>query len=112
MAEERSANTDPQPGATVSQLMIAEDVAEILRIAKKTVHKLVREGKLGCVQVTEKDRRFTHGQVEDYIEARSTEARVDRGGGKAVRSAQPKGGRKSSRAFDRATLREEMRSWQ
>ncbi len=112
MTEERSVNTDPQPGMTGSQLMIAEDVAKILRIAKKTVHKLVREGKLGCVQVTEKDRRFTDEQVKDYIESRSTEVRIDRGNGKAVRSSQPKGGRKSSRVFDRATLREEMRSWQ
>ena len=78
MAENRSAKTDPQPGAWTPQLMDAQDVALILKIAKKTVHKLVREGKLGCVQVTEKDRRFTQKQVQAYIEAQSTEVRIDK----------------------------------
>jgi predicted site-specific integrase-resolvase len=40
-------------------LLDAKDVARLLGISAKTVHKRVREGKLGCVQVTPKDRRFT-----------------------------------------------------
>jgi excisionase family DNA binding protein len=35
------------------------DVAQMLGISSKTVHKLVREGKLPCVQVTALERRFT-----------------------------------------------------
>jgi len=46
MVENWSAKTDPQPGAAVPQLMNAQDVALILKIAPKTVHKLVRRGKL------------------------------------------------------------------
>jgi hypothetical protein len=46
MVENRSAKTDPQPGAAMPQLMNAQDVALILKIAPKTVHKLVRKGKL------------------------------------------------------------------
>jgi hypothetical protein len=42
MAENRSAKTDPQPEASLPQLMDAQDVALILKIAPKTVHKLVR----------------------------------------------------------------------
>jgi len=77
MAENRSAHTDPQPGAAMPQLIDAQDVALIPKIAKKTVHKLVREGKLGCVQVTEKDRRFTRDQVRDFIDSQSVYAPSD-----------------------------------
>ena len=50
MVENRSAKTDPQPEVAMPQLMDAQDVALILKIAPKTVHKLVREGKQGAVQ--------------------------------------------------------------
>jgi hypothetical protein len=46
MFENRSAKTDPQPGAAMPQLMDAQDVSLILEIAPKTVHELVRRGKL------------------------------------------------------------------
>jgi hypothetical protein len=46
MAENRSAKTDPQPEAAMPQLMDAQDVSLILKIAPKTVHKLLRKGKL------------------------------------------------------------------
>ncbi|MEW6406973.1 MAG: helix-turn-helix domain-containing protein [Chloroflexota bacterium] len=74
MAENRSAKTDPQPEVAMPQLMDAQDVALILKIAPKTVHKLVRRGKLGCVQVTAKYRRFTREQVQAYIESRTVQA--------------------------------------
>ena len=51
------------------QLLYPRDVAQLLGISVKTVHKLVRDGKLGCVQVTTKDRRFTQEQVQSYIES-------------------------------------------
>ena len=40
------------------KLLSPRDVAQLLGISVKTVHKLVRDGKLGCVQVTARDRRF------------------------------------------------------
>ncbi|MGO9119039.1 MAG: helix-turn-helix domain-containing protein [Desulfomonilaceae bacterium] len=67
MVEKRSGKTDPQPEVAIPQLMDAKDVALILKIAPKTVHKLVRAGKLGCVKVTEKDRRFIREQAQAYI---------------------------------------------
>jgi hypothetical protein len=52
MLENRSVSPDPQPGAAMPQRMNAQDVALILKIAPKTVHKLVRRGKLeSAVQV-------------------------------------------------------------
>jgi excisionase family DNA binding protein len=38
-------------------LWSVEEVAHLLSISQKTVHKLVREGKLPCVQVTARERR-------------------------------------------------------
>jgi excisionase family DNA binding protein len=110
MDDNRSVKADQQPGASMPLLMNAEDVAKILGIAKKTVHKLVREGKLGCVQVTEKDRRFTPEQVQEYIDSQTVNVRIDKKSVKPVRSTPPKGGQKSV-GFSRTDLREEMRSW-
>ncbi len=111
MDENRSVNTDQQPGAAMPQLLNAEDVAQILGIAKKTVHKLVREGKLGCVQVTEKDRRFTPPQVQAYIDAQTVSVRIDKKRAKPVRSTPPNGGKKSL-GVSRTSLQEEMSQWQ
>jgi excisionase family DNA binding protein len=89
--------------------MNADDVAEILGIAKKTVHNLVRKGKLGCVQVNDKERKFTKEQVEEYIASRTLPARIDKKVRKPLCSP-PKGGAKSV-GFSRTNLREEMRPW-
>jgi excisionase family DNA binding protein len=77
-------------------LLDARKVAFILNISVKTVHKLAREGKLGCVQVTARERRFTHEQVEEYILSQSTSARVDKKETDRVLSRPKKGGTKST----------------
>lgn len=110
MVENRSVKTDPQPEAAMLQLMDAKDVAEILKIAPKTVHKLVRERKLGCVQVTEKDRRFAREQVQAYIDAKTVGVRIDKKSATPVRSTPPKGGEKST-GISGTDLKKEMRSW-
>jgi hypothetical protein len=50
MVENQSAKTDPQPEAAMPQLMNAQDFANTLKVAPKTVHKLVPEGTQGAVQ--------------------------------------------------------------
>ncbi|MGB6063257.1 MAG: helix-turn-helix domain-containing protein [Desulfomonilaceae bacterium] len=55
MIEQRSENHgDP---TSIERLLTAATVACILGVSPKTVHKLVREGKLPCVQVTPRERR-------------------------------------------------------
>jgi excisionase family DNA binding protein len=94
----------------LSILMSVIDVARTLRIAPKTVHKLVRDRKLGCVQISSKRRLFTQEQVQAYIDSCKVEMRVDKK--RALKLSCPrKGGEKSSRVLDRANLRKEMRSW-
>jgi excisionase family DNA binding protein len=97
----------------IPRLLSASEVAEILRISKKTVNKLAREGRLGFVQVTAKDRRFTESQIQNYIKSLSkgpTEIRVDTLPKRDVSSPSKKGGGDSVR-FSRRTLKEEMRQW-
>ncbi len=93
----------------IQQLLSAKDVAEILGISVKTVNKLVREGKLGCVQVTVKERRFSEEQIREYIDSRTIERPVDRKSPKPVDF--PRKGGKKSFGCSRTSLREEMRSW-
>ncbi len=91
-------------------LLNVKDVAITLGIAPKTVHKLVREGKLACVQVTSRDRRFTIEQVQAYIDDQTVEVRIDRQNLNRVRSQPPRGGEKSI-GVSGTDLRKEMRSW-
>jgi excisionase family DNA binding protein len=95
------------------KLLYPRDVAQLLGISVKTIHKLVRDGKLGCVQVTTKDRRFTQEQVQHYIESctKNTLAKIDREPTVRVRSLPPKGGEKSF-GVSKADLRKEMSQWQ
>jgi excisionase family DNA binding protein len=98
-----------QGESQIRKLMTAKDVAEILGIAAKTVNKLVRDGKLGCVQVTAKERRFTEEQVERFVESRSIERPVDRTSPKPLDF--PRKGGKKSLGFARTALKQEMQSW-
>jgi excisionase family DNA binding protein len=109
--ENRKENNSREIG--LARLLIPDNVAEILGISVKTVHKLVREGKLGCVQVTSKERRFTEEQVRAYINAKSRgiqEVRVDRKHAPRV-SSEPKKGGKRSFGVSKADLRKEMSQW-
>lgn len=113
LQEEKAKVNDEQP-TSIQRLMTSTDVGEILGISTKTVHKLVREGRLGCVQVTAKERRFTEGQIKAYIEAQSQGPRVEHVDMPRVRqvsSALKKGGERSF-GVSKADLRKEMRQWQ
>src|SRR5208283_2521984 len=92
-------------------LLEPKEVASILKISLKIMHKLVREGKLSCVQVTARERRFTPEQVQQYIESQSTGIRVDKKPAPAVSSRPKKGGDTEKTDVSRASLRKEMRSW-
>ena len=58
----------------IAPLLDAKDVARILKISVKTVHKRVREDKLQCVQGSPKDRKFTREQVRLFISTQSVKA--------------------------------------
>jgi excisionase family DNA binding protein len=58
-----SYNENNRRAVSLESLYTVKDVAAILGISPKTVHKLVQEKKLACVQVTACERRFTQEQV-------------------------------------------------
>ncbi len=95
----------------IPSLLSAKGVGAILGISTKTVHKLVREKKLACVQVTPRDRRFTHEQVQEYIRSQSTAVHVDKRDPRPVQSPPKKGGNGRKSAGDVGTdLVKEIRS--
>lgn len=57
---------NPTYSPPIVRLLTVVAVASILGISPKTFHKLTREGKLTCVQVTGHDRRFTKGQILNW----------------------------------------------
>jgi excisionase family DNA binding protein len=63
MINSETGKENDQARIFIQKLLSTRDVAEILGISVKTVNKLVRDVKLGCVQVTTKERRFTEDQV-------------------------------------------------
>jgi excisionase family DNA binding protein len=109
MLNEEKRQRNDEERVPIPRLLSTRDVAEILRISAKTVNKLVREGKLGCVQVTTRERRFSEEQVEGFVESRTIERPVDRKSPKPVDF--PRKGGKKSFGCSRTSLREEMRSW-
>jgi excisionase family DNA binding protein len=93
-----SRKENDREGIGIARLLSPADVAGIMGISVKTVHKLVRDQKLACVQVTAKERRFTEEQVRAYIESRTKIIRVDRERGRSVSSSPKKGGERGCKA--------------
>jgi len=86
------------------------EVAAYLGISIKTVNDLVRKGSLRCIHVTKKDRRFTHEQLQEFLQ-RQTDKQpepVD----KKVTGRLPSR-RKGGESFGHSgvDLREEMKRW-
>jgi len=100
----------------LDRLLTIEQVSEQLQLKPKTIHGLVRDGKLSCVQVTPRERRFLPEQIEEFIRSRITPGPtlVDKKLGNRLPSPakSSRGGERNSGDLVRAQLREEMRSWQ
>ena len=99
------------------KMLLPEQVAEILGISAKEVHALVRLGRLECVQVTAKKRRFTQEQVQAFIDNQTKPVfkPVDSKSRRVLPSPKPitvkGGGEGSTEAFSAKALRQEMRQW-
>ena len=98
--------------AMPTPLLTKEQAAELLGIRVRTVHQLVRDGKLGCVQLSPKDRKFTEAQIQEFIDSRTIPIPkpVDRKSHGRLPSPR-KGGNNRNVGDSAKALREEMRSW-
>jgi excisionase family DNA binding protein len=99
----------------MENILTTEQVAEYLGLRKSVIHRYVRQGKLDCVQLSFKERRFTESHLKEFIQ-RQTISKVkpiDRPRPERLSSRPRKkeGGEKSTGDSARA-IRKEMRSWQ
>ncbi len=96
------------------------EVSELLKISERAVHSLVRQGKLGCIEITNRRRRFTEEHIREFLAASTRTPRTP----KKVDSVSPtlldyKAMEQIKRGGDpgltggsaKAALREEMRQW-
>jgi excisionase family DNA binding protein len=99
----------------MENILTPEQVAEYLGVRKSAVYRYVRQGKLDCVQLSFKERRFTEAHVKEFIQKQtiSRPNLVDNPSALRLPSHPNKkeGGEKSTGDSARA-IRKEMRSWQ
>jgi excisionase family DNA binding protein len=62
--EMRLPEREPAP-----RFLTAIDVGQMLGISARTVNRLVKDGRIGCVQITHSRRLFTKELVEEFIGA-------------------------------------------
>jgi excisionase family DNA binding protein len=96
-------------------LLTVAEVAVMLRLRPGTIHRLVREKRLACVQATPRTRLFRPEHIDAFLQAQTREVPkpIDKNSRCRLPLPSPlrkKGGLKSSEGAARA-LREEMRSW-
>lgn len=98
------------------ELLTADEAAERLRIAKRTLLRWARERKIESVRVSEKRILFTEEAIERFIQTRTngTDSATIKPDQKSRRPAQPKpkegGGKRSSGEMWRG-LRKEVHTW-
>jgi excisionase family DNA binding protein len=66
---EKERQTNQEEVVAIPGLLTAKEVGKMLGISARAVNRLAREGKLGCVQLTSRDRRFTQELVEEFVKA-------------------------------------------
>jgi excisionase family DNA binding protein len=69
MQEEENRRTNQESVIGITRLLSAEEVGEILGISARTVNMLVKECRLGSIEITSRERRFTPELVEEFIRA-------------------------------------------
>ncbi len=98
----------------MENILTTEQAAEYLFVRKSDIHKYVRQGKLDCVQLSFKVRRFTESQLDEFIQRQSTSKPKPIDSSQRVRLPSPprkkEGGEKSTGDSARA-IRKELRSW-
>jgi len=99
------------------ELLTADEAAEKLRIAKRTLLKWARENKIESVRLSRKVVLFTDEAIEEFV--RGKEKKIEpapmthQGAGKRIASPIPKkkgGGRRNSGELS-GDLRKEVLSW-
>ena len=95
-------------------LLTVAEASDLLQVRPRTIHKLCREGKLGYVMVTAKERRFTRSQLDTYITEQTIMPKViDRKPMNPLTSTEKGGGRREQRVLkvsEAGLLKQEIKS--
>ncbi len=62
----------------IDQLLTIEEVADLLKVNPRTVHRYANQGLLPCVRFTKKTVRFKREDVLRFIEIHHREGRFER----------------------------------
>ena len=54
------------------QLLVAEEVAEILRVDKQRVYELIRTGQIPFIRIGERQYRFAVDEIDRWLESGGT----------------------------------------
>lgn len=96
-----------------SPLMTAGEASEYLKVSVRTLHGLVRKGKLACIQYNQRVRHFTKEHLEEFISSQHVpvrkESRKNRLPERTVKRKRES--RREVGNTDPAALRAEMRQW-
>jgi len=95
------------------------EVSELLQISKKEVHRLVREERLSCIEITNRRRRFTQEHIDLFLAEATRKSRRPKRLEKSERSLLPlpkqqahtEGGVSGSTQVSPRALHKEMRNW-
>lgn len=96
------------------ELLTPQEVGRQLKISVRSVHQLVREGKLACFDVGRFSRRFSQSHVDSFLNSKTRQP----SDGPPVAIPPPnmvqsprKGGARKTLGNNGEGLREEMKSW-
>lgn len=102
----------------MGKLLTVSEAAARIGISPRTLEAYCRKGKIGFIAIDDRGtRRFTEAQLDEYIERRTTPARVpekiDAGRRTLLPSCKPnpRETENESRLESVADLRKEMRRW-
>ena len=65
------------------QILVADEVAEMLRVDRQRVYELVRRNAIPVIRVGERQYRFDAEAIRQWIERGGSVANTERGGDKA-----------------------------
>lgn len=92
-------------------LVTAEEAAKTLRISRRYLHGLAREGKIGCVEYSPTKRVFRQEDIEAFIRDRSKSVTPPKQVDTTPRKLIPSAREVKSSEVSRAQLKKEMRQW-
>jgi excisionase family DNA binding protein len=101
-------NSPPKKSA---KLATPRQAAAYLGVTERHVHRLVRQGRLQCIQISTRHRKFSIDQLKAFIEASKTptpKKQIDKKLSDGLTCIQ---GSKEPKPFDRKAAREELIKW-